>query len=474
MKKRFLIFCGLSFFLSSCTLYQAPQVPNLPIPQDFKQTIKVTNPNLKEHWWKNFRDNKLNQLVALVVQNNYDYQIAIKNIGIAKTYVTQNEASLFPQVNLNYSSSRNKSSGNTFNANQNINTLKNVTSTQTTFNLNQLFFSASYQIDVWNQIGNTVNQAKANVGMTAAQGNVIKLSLISSVVNTYFQIAALNNTLANLEQQYPTAQEILLLTNTQFQSGLIDYTSVDDAKNQVETIKSDINSLVKQQEILINTLAYLVGEYPENANFKITNQLKDPGFTKLIPASIPSKMLCNRPDIQAAYFNVLAYGYLEKQNIANFFPQFSLTGTYGYSSSSLSNFINGNSLLWNFAGNMIQPILDFGLRKSEFDRSKLQYQSAVLSYKETVINAFKEVDNALSSYQQDYEALHAYQKQVWNLKDKLSLNKAQYQSGLSDYLTYLNTKLSFLQSSYNLTNQQLAVTLDITQVYQALGLGLNE
>ena len=214
------------------------------------------------------------------------------------------------------------------------------------------------------------------------------------------------------------------------------------------------------------------GEYPEKFSFKIANEYNNFYRVNLIPAGIPAKMIANRPDIQDAYYQILSYGYLEKQSIANFLPPISLTGTYGYARSALANLITHANAYWNYGIFATQYLFDYATRMSEYERSKFQYQSAILNYKNIVINAFKEVDSALSSYKQDNEAFHAYRNQVINSKDQLMLADSQYQAGLTDYSTYLTSNLIYLQSDYNLANQKLAVTQDIIQVYVSLGLGV--
>jgi outer membrane protein, multidrug efflux system len=464
----------LSILVSSCTLYQKPEISPIKIPTDFKFTVQSRNPYLKNYWWENFHDAQLNQLVCLAIHNNLNYQIAIKNIQIAQTYVAQAQSALLPQVNLNYGISRNKLSDNGFSSfnptNQNLNS--SMLPFRGLFDLEQLYASVIYELDVWNQVGNSVHQAQANVTVSKADSKVVKLTLISTVTGNYFQINALNSTLENLHQQYVCAVEIVKLTKDKFQSGLINIAAVDDAKNQVEAIKIKLDNLEKQRKILLNSMAYLLGKYPECFGCPINKPMKNPGFTKLIPEGVPCSMLANRPDIQSAYYQIVAYGYLEKQNIANFLPSFYLTGNDGFSTANLAEFIAKRSVFWNYGTNILQPIFDYGLRMSEYTRSKLQFESAALNYKNTVINAFNEVDSALASYKEDYTALHAYENQLTNLKDKLNLADAQFQAGLTDYITYLTAKLSYLQSSYNLSNQQLMVIEDIVQVYKALGLGL--
>lgn len=482
--KRGLLLSGTFFALmmSGCTLYQKPKVPPVQIPCDFKVNVKASQVNLKHNWWENFHDAELNQLVCTAIKNNNNYRIAIKNIQIAKTYVDQAAAPLLPMFNLNYALSRNKISRNSqanFNSAgaassnaQSGNSVIGGSGRGVIFNSEILNASVSYEVDIWNQIGNTVNQAKANVAVSDATSRVVKLTLISNVVATYYQIVALNANVTNLKQQYDVAVKIDKLVEDQYKGGLIDRSVVDDAKNQIDVIKNSISIAEKQRQIYINTMAYLLGEYPETLCYQFKKPLKRFEYTSLIPSGIPAQMVGNRPDIQAAYYQIISYGYLEKQNIANFLPSFSLTGLYGFSTSKISNLISPGSIYWNYGVNALQPLFDNGLRMAEYKRSKYQFEAAVLSYKDTLINAFSEVDSALSSYKEDYLALHSSENQLTNTRDKLKLANAQYHGGLTDYSTYLTTKLNYLQTDYNVINQQYMVLSDVVQVYKTLGLGL--
>lgn len=470
MKKKF---WTLIFLLNSCALYQKPEVPNLESPSAFKDAVQVTDKNLKETWWENFNDSQLNHFVTLALKNNYNYQVALKNIEIAETYVTQNISNYFPQVNLNANSSRNQSSPAQFQSatSEFQNTPIGFPTSSGPYNLQQASLQASYQVDIWNQIGNSVSQARADVSVSEANSKSVKLILISSVTNTYFQIAALNSNLDNLNQQKKSVQGLLDISNTRFKSGLIDAVVIDDLKNQLLGVENTISLSEKQRQFFINTLAYLIGEYPENAKIKLDKKFPTMAYEKLIPPEIPAKMIADRPDVQNSYFQILSYGYMEKQNIANFLPSISLTGAYGYASPTLVNFISNSNTFWSFGLNIMQYVFDYQTRMSIYKRSKLQYENAISTYKNTVINAYKEVDNSLIAYKKDSEIFRAHQHQCENSKDKLNIASAQYNAGLYDYSTYLNDNVTFLQNDYNLTNQKLAVTSDVVQVYNSLGLG---
>ncbi len=456
---------SLAVFLSSCALYSAPKNVNVQIPLQFQYKVNSTNSTLSQNWWENFNDKTLNNTIKTALENNLDYKIALKNIQIAQTYVGQNQSSLLPTINATYSSTRNQPSQN-----QNLSPL----SSNKIYNLHQAGLSASYELDVWHQIQNSVNQAKANVNLSKADANVVKLTLLSNVAQTYFQLSALNLSIENFSQQLEAAKEILKLNEDQYNSGIINIEPLEDAKTQVENIKTVLNNLIKQKELTQNTLAYYLGKYPENFSINpATDDFDAIDYAKLIPPQVPSSILTQRPDVKEAMYNVLSYAYAQKQALANFFPVFNLTANYGYASTNLSNFIENASNIWSFGLNILAPLFNYKKNTSIYERSKLQYEQAVLNYRNTVINAFKETDSDLASYKKDNEALLSYQKNYQSAKNIYDIYKAQYEAGTVDYITYLNYKINLLNAKYNLINQNLLVREDIISIYNALGMGLN-
>jgi multidrug efflux system outer membrane protein len=471
-------------------MYEAPDVPHMDTPDEFKNQIDADNSQLKNAWWENFNDEDLNELVAEALDENYNYQIALNNIDIAVTYVDQNRSAFFPQIDAAATYSRNKFVPDEFfGAFPTPGNGSPVTTTSSSpssgsaaspflnggiFDVNLIALSASYELDVWNQVGNSVKQAQANVIANQAQADVIKLSLVSAVVNTYFQLMALNTNLNNLNQQYVAIDEIKELAHVQYVSGLIDESQVYNAKIQKQNTGVMIEATEKQKQIMENTLAYLLGEYPEEFDLEPEGSLNQIAFDLLIPEGVPSQMLTERPDIQSAYYQMLSYGYLEKQALSNFFPSFSLTGGYGYANQDLGSLISEPSKFWSYGVNVSQFVFDYAVRESEYDRAGEQFESSILNYQDTVMNAFTEVNNALVSYQEDNEALHRYLQQSEHYQQLVSIADAQYQAGLVNYTTYLNNELSLLQTQYNVTNQQLMVAQDVIAVYKSLGLGLEE
>lgn len=459
-------------FMAGCSLYTAARVKSVTIPDQVKNDIHEKNEKFTADdghaWWKNFGDPQLNNLVECAFAHNLNYRIAIQNIQLAKTYVDANMSNLFPQINLNYSVRRARTATNGFTSN----VVQGVTP-GAVFNLYELYGSASYELDVWKKIQNSVKQAKINVKVSNANSQVIKLTLLSDVVTLYFQIIATQKNLENLEQQYAVANANVTLLDVQYQSGLIDIGPLDDAKIQAQALNIQRAQLRNQHEILRNTLAYLVGEYPETFTAKTGSKFTAKPSQLLIPRGLSSTLLLARPDVRSAYEQVLSYDYGKKQALANFFPTFNLIGDDGFSSVSLSNLLAHGSRFWDGTFAATQVVFDYLKRSSQYEAAKIHYRMAMLNYKNVVLNAFTEVNNALSTYQQDYNALASYQQKLINTQEKLQLAQAQQQAGLIDALTYNSYALSTLASEYDVVNQRAVVVADIVHVYQTIGLGLS-
>ena len=478
-KKIILIFCiclSSIYILSGCSLFSRPKKIAVKIPKQFKYAVKAGNIPVKNDWWKNFKDKQLDILVDEAVKNNLNYLIAVKNIQVAKTYVSQSESNLFPVVNFNFSSTRNKLPGyetSIFSGNGSSGAPSTVI-----YNLNQAGLNASYELDVWNQVNNAVKQARANAAVSKEDAGVVKLTLISNVAQAYFQILALEKSSDNLKKQYTAEKEILNLNIIQYKDGLIDAEPVETAKTNLEILKTELNDSIKLQDITKNTLAYYLGKFPEKFKFKTNTKTKNINgynyinYSKLIPPNIPSEILTRRPDVKEAEYNVLSYAYAKKESLANFFPVLSLTGNYGYASPSLGNFITDANSVWNFGLNILAPIFNYKTNISIYKRSELQYQQAVLNYRNAIINAFSETDSALASYKRDYKVLRSYENNFNYSKKLFHIYKIQYKTGISSRITYLTYKLDMLNSEYNLINQNLLLREDVIGVYNALGMGL--
>jgi len=457
--KRVIIILGISgFILNSCSFYAKPTDVSIEYPNSFKEKLENTNASIDvQHWWKSFNDETLNYYVDLALKNNPNYLIALKNIELSKAYVLENSSALFPNFNLNGSETRQKVSQRTPNGRF------FSTTPYTTYNLS---VSASYEIDLFAKALNAYKYYKENVKITEAQAKAIKNALIMNTVNNYYQIIENGLYIDILEEQLKIAKENLEILETKYKAGVISYQNIDQAKISIQSLEQTLQSYKNQRSILINAFAYLLGKYPEEFKFSASGDI--PKEIKL-PEAIPSTVMTERPDIQEAISNVITNDYEKKIALANFFPSFNLTGSYGFQSEQLSNLITQPSVAWNFGLNIIEPILNWNKNIGNYKASEIALARSIINYRQTVLNAFREVDDAISQYKTDKLNYKNLKTIYQNTYDQYEIALANYKAGIIPYSTLLNYKTNLLDAKKNLLNQRLILIQDVTALYNVLG-----
>jgi multidrug efflux system outer membrane protein len=193
-----------------------------------------------------------------------------------------------------------------------------------------------------------------------------------------------------------------------------------------------------------------------------------------VPAGLSSKILLARPDIRQAYWQMIASGYAEKKSLANYFPNLTLTGNYGFSTSELDHFLSSKSLAGSLGLGLFQPLLNYGAIDGEYQRSKIQCESAWLAYNDCIRKAFQEVNEVLITYKSDYEAFQSHKRQLLSSLELYSIAKAKDEAGLLDGVSYLNYQMNLLQLEYQGMGQRVLLLEDVVQLYKVLGLGFNK
>jgi len=458
MKKAIVLIGIGALILNSCAFYAKPTNVSIKYPSAFKENLpnQELNTNLKD-WWKTFNDKTLDYYVDLALKNNPNYLIALKNIELSKAYVLENSSVLFPSFNLNASGTKQKLSrrtptGKFFNI-----------APYTTYNLS---VSASYEIDLFAKALNAYRYYKENVKISKEEAKAIKNALIMNTVNNYYQIVENAHYIKLLEKEINIAKKNLELAQTNYKAGLTSYQNVDQAKSSLLNLEQTLETYKAQRKVLVNAFAYLLGEYPEDFKFSIYGTLpKD--FA--IPKAIPSTVLITRPDVKEAMYNVINSAYEKKIALANFFPSFDLTGSYGFQSQQLNNLVTQPSISWNFGLNIIEPILNWNQNLGLYKASKVALAQSILNYRQTVLNAFKEVDDTIAQYKTDNINYKSLKKTYQTTLDQYRIALANYKAGLTPYSNLLTYRTNLIESKKALLDQKLKLIQDISSLYNVLG-----
>lgn len=454
MSKNIKFGLGLGFIvlLSGCSF--RPDMPevqtNVQMRYEFEQY------NLNDKWWQEFNDEKLNELILSALANNSDLLIALNNLESARIQMNLSKIEFLPNSTLSGSSTKSKANAN-----------------QDSSNSHSLSGSASWEIDLWGRVRNSARAGIASFKASQYDYENAKLSIITSVANTYFTLVSLQNQEQILKDSLASYEETLSYRKAEYESGNVDELVYSQAKASVDDAKSQLVSL---QDSLISTrtaLALLAGK---DTSFILNGDLiqTTPGdeiSAPTIPSGLGADILERRPDVAAALKRLKAANAQIGVSIANFFPKISLTGVLGYASPEFDRLIVNEAKNWSYGGSLVMPLLDFG---RTYQNTKIAYKdqnASLLNYDKTLKTALGEVHDALKLRQNASEKLKASR----NLRDSwqkvFMLTKARFKEGYSTHLEYLDAQRGLLSARLSYAKARLGIANAVVEVYKALGGG---
>lgn len=452
----FICTIGAILLLQGCSLAPKFTKPKMDLPGNKAVQVQAVNMD----WWKNFKDENLNQLIKEALKNNDDLRIAVVRVKKAAAYLRLQSANLYPNISASAAGIRQQTSGEV--------PLQGAGAIADNFALSS---QMSYEIDFWGKLANQKRAAVWSLLATEADKETVRLSLISNIAALYFNIIATNRQLKIAEDTLKSYKKTYEYRKSQYKYGEISKLVVQQAKYQYENAKILTESLKEQRMVQMSAMSVLLGRSPKEIfknNVMLDKALPSP---PRIPYALPSSILENRPDIKAAEENMRAKNALIGAAKAAYFPLISLTGLLGFQSDELGRVIRNSAKIWSIGASMGMPVFDFGRTGSNVKIAKLQKEEAVIRYKKTVRNAFKEVFDALNSLRISKNQLIAQRSAVGALKRALHLSEQRYASGYSSYLEVLDAQKGYLRAKLNLERLKADVLINEVTLYKALGGG---
>jgi NodT family efflux transporter outer membrane factor (OMF) lipoprotein len=341
-------------------------------------------------------------------------------------------------------------------------------SSASTFTEYALPFDASWEPDFWGRIRNTVKANSLEAQATLADLENVRLTVQAEVAVDYFQLRVLDSQKQLLDATVIAYQESLKLTQAQYGAGLASGQDVAQAETQLNTTLAQATDLGIQRAQLEHAIATLLGQ-PASSFSIATNSLTTKPVA--IPFGVPSQLLERRPDIAAAERRVAEANAQIGVARAAYFPTITLSGSVGYQSTSLGNLVSGPSLAWAVGSTLAQTLFDGGKRQAVTQQARAIYRGTVANYRQTVLTAFQEVEDNLSTLRILSQELQQQNGAVESSQHDLTLEKARYQSGLDSYLTVIAAQTTLLgnqETAMNLRMQQMTASV---QLIKALGGG---
>jgi NodT family efflux transporter outer membrane factor (OMF) lipoprotein len=458
------LFAGCSF----APKYAKPEVQTPAAfkeltPEQSKETDgwKTAEPKddmIRGQWWEMFHEPELNAFEGQVVVSNQTVAAALANFLAARAVVKQARSQYFPTVTASPSVTESR---------QQLNQSSSSPSSST-FTEYSLPFDASWELDFWGRIRNTVKANSLEAQATLADLENVRLTVQAEVAVDFFQLRVLDAQKQLLDATVLAYQESLKLTQAQYDAGMASGQDVAQAETQLNTTRAQATDLGIQRAQLEHAIATLLGQPASSFSITINPLTAKP---VAIPFGIPSQLLERRPDVAAAERRVAEANSQIGVARAAYFPTITLSGSAGYQSTSVGNLFSGPSLVWSVGATMAQTLFDAGLRKAVTEQARAIYQGTVANYRRTVLTAFQEVEDNLSTLRILSQELQQQNAAVESSQRYLTLADARYQSGLDIYLDVIAAQTALLsnqRTALNLRMQQLTASV---QLIKALGGG---
>ena len=476
--------------LTGCTMGPDFQRPGWASPESWfsgpkeavrpAKSITVAEP-INPDWWTLFNDPVLTGLEKRVAAENLDVKTAGIRLAESRAQLGVAKASEFPSLNGNASYTRQQASNHgvfvvipsAAGANgASGNTVGGVQSHGLQpFDIWQGGFDASWEVDFWGRVKRSVESATASADAANEAKRAALLSSLAEVGRDYIQLRGVQTQLQIARDNVRTARQSLNLTQQRAAGGVTTDLDVANASAQLRTTLSQIPSLEQQEAVLINALSLLLGQPPNALRTQLQTAKPVPPVPPRVPVGLPSELARRRPDIRQAEAQLHAATADIGVAQANFYPSLKLTGSFGLQSLQLNHAFDLSSKQYAVGPGLTIPLFEGGQLRSTLQLREALQQEAAVNFQKTVLQAWHDVDNALTAYQAEQARRDELIQAVAENRRALGLAQSRYQQGVSDFLTVLVAQSSLLGAQQQLADSTTAVSSDLVLLYKALGGG---
>jgi outer membrane protein, multidrug efflux system len=448
--------------LSGCILGSEKPELAIEIPSAYRNAGAKPYAALPTYqWWRGFRSRELTALIEEAQQANLDIAAAVGRILQADAQARLAGAPLLPNVDLNADASRTRAS-RSFSGGG----VTNVSSRseRVTYSTS---LAASFEIDFWGKNRAALRAAEENAVASRFGREVVQLTTIAGVANAYFQALAAQDLLRVARNNEASASRILTLIQQRLQAGTASELDTAQQESVVATQRAAIPLLEQQLRQNIHALAVLLGRPPEFFALRggSMNQIAIPRVTP----GLPSEVLTQRPDIRQAEALLASANADVESARAAFFPSITLTGEGGFQSSALRALFRPESLFYNVAAGLTQPIFDGGTLLGNYDLQRGRQDELLQLYRKAIIQSFADVENALVAIQQGARRERLQREVVSASRRAFEISETRLREGTIDLVTLLNTQQALFQAEDAAAQARLAHLQAIVSLYQALG-----
>lgn len=424
---------------------------------NFQQTLPV-----EDNWWRNFNDPVLDSLIEVAVKQNYSVQMAANRIEMARANLRIQQSSYAPTLGLGAGWNREQTSGHTSSLPREITQYADAS------------LSMSWEIDVFGSIRNRVKAQRENFAASQEEYNAVMVSLCAQVASAYINLRELQQEVEVARQNCLSQEAVVEITEKRFETGLVSKLDVAQAKSVYYSTRASLPMLEAGIIQYTNTLAVLMGLYPEDVKRLADTPRSLPDYMETVGIGFPANLLLRRPDIRSAERQVNAQAASLGASKSDWWPQVFLKGSVGFASHDIDKLFNHNSLTYQIAPAISWNFFQGGRLAQATRLAQAQLDETINQFNETVLTAVQEVDNAMSSYKNSIKQIVALREVVNQGQQTLDLSLDLYKQGLTPFQNVLDAQRSLFTYENQLTQAKGSSLLHLIQLYQALGGGWSQ
>jgi len=422
-------------------------------------------------WWRTFQDPLLTSLTERAIKANLDVRQAEARVMQARATKGVAGAGLWPTINSTAQYRRSLGSTSTFDSSSGTGSTVPTGISLEPRNLFQVGLDAAWELDIFGGVRRGVEAAAADQQAAMEDLRAVLVTLAGDVGTNYLTLRGLQQQISIAQQNLEAQRRTADITRKRFEAGFVSALDVANAEAQAATTAAQIPVLEAGAQDAIYSLAVLLGEEPGALVKELAPSQAIPPTPPSIPVGLPSELLRRRPDIRRTEAQLWAATARIGVAKADLFPKFSLTGTFGLSSNTLSDVADWGSRFWSLGPSVTWPIFAGGKIMWNVELQNAKQEEALAAYQKAVLTGLKEVESALTTYAKEQDHYRALAEAVTNNRRAVDLSMKLYINGKTDFLNVLNSQRSLYTSEDALTQSRRSLSTNLVALYKALGGG---
>lgn len=445
--------------------------------------VQATFPD--QLWWERFQDPYLTGYIQKAVSANLTLATAHQRIQEARALARQSLGKEFPQLSIAPSFTRARNSATIIpNLNRMAGGANGAAGAGGTgggmgggFALGQVInnytlpLTASYEADIWLKNRDATRATKKDLEAIEQEFHATHVMVVTDLANAYFNLLAADQLIDLQQEIIHTAESDLGHAQRRFEAGLVDEEDVVLRQGRLTDFKAALQDAYQSQALALNQMALLMGQTPSQVSELPRADWQHYAVPSEITGGLPSELLTRRPDILAAENRLKAAGFRVRVARKEMLPSINLNGQFGYASATRENLFKWDSYIASAGASLLQPLFTGGQKRANLKVFKARHEQQLLAYRNSVLQSFKEVDDALASLKAHRNAYEAYQASLVSLEQREHIQQNRLTAGAISEADVNPVRLEVAQAKAGLTRAKLYALSDTLSLYKALGGG---